>query len=69
MVLCSVVSASAGDELRLELVLGHAGLLGADVLHVQAEDAGELGQVVGVAAGGDAAAAPGRARTASAAAR
>src|SRR5512145_2356985 len=40
------------DELGLELFLGHAGLLGADVLHVQAEDAGELGEVVGVAAGG-----------------
>jgi hypothetical protein len=39
-------------ELGLELVLGHTGLLCADVLHVQPEDAGELGQVVGVAAGG-----------------
>jgi hypothetical protein len=47
------VSRACGHELGLELVLGHAGLLRADVLHVQAEDAGKLGQVVGVAAGGD----------------
>jgi hypothetical protein len=36
-----------------ELVFGHACLLRPDVLHVQAEDAGELRQVVGVAAGRD----------------
>jgi hypothetical protein len=41
-----------GHQLGLELFLGHAGLLRTDVLHVQPEDAGELGQVVGVAAGG-----------------
>ena len=38
-----------GHELGLECVLGHAGLLGTDVLHVQLEDAGKLGQVVGIA--------------------
>ena len=37
----------------VELILGPAGLLGADVLHVEPEDPGELGQVIGVAAGLD----------------
>ena len=37
-------------ESGLELVLGHAGLLSPDVLHVEAKDAGDLGQVIGVAA-------------------
>src|SRR5271166_4480901 len=39
-----------GDEARLERLLAHAGLGGAEILHVEAEDAGEFGQIVDVAA-------------------
>ena len=38
-------------QLGLERVDAHAGLLRANVLHVEPEDAGELGEVVDVAAG------------------
>ena len=40
-------------QLGLEVLDRHAGLLRADVLHVETENAGELGEVVDVAAGGD----------------
>ena len=46
-------AAPAGNREFLERLDRHAGLLRADVLHVEAEDAGELGEVVGVAAGLD----------------
>src|SRR5208337_55044 len=39
-----------GDEARLERFLRHAGLRRAEVLHVEAEDAGEFGEIVDVAA-------------------
>ena len=45
------------SSFALKSSTAHAGLLGADVLHVEAEDAGELGEVVDVAAGRDHAAA------------
>src|SRR5271165_832360 len=40
-----------GDEASLERLLAHAGLGGAEVLHVEAEDAGELSEIVDIAAG------------------
>src|SRR5262245_41418161 len=40
-------------QLGLEIVDAHAGLLSTDVLHVEAENAGKLGEVVDVAAGLD----------------
>ena len=44
---------ACGHQHGLEFVFGHARLLRADVLHVEAEDAGEFGEVVGIAAGLD----------------
>src|SRR6476661_3115630 len=44
---------TGGGELRLERVDGRAGLLRADVLDVETENPGELGEVVDVAAGLD----------------
>jgi hypothetical protein len=38
---------------RLEIVKAHAGLERAEILHVEAEDAGQLGQIIDVAAGFD----------------
>ena len=43
----------AASSLCLERLDRHAGLLRADVLHVEAENAGELGEVIDVAAGLD----------------
>ena len=43
----------AAASFCLEFLGRHAGLLGADVLHAEVEDAGELGEVVDVAAGVD----------------
>src|SRR4051794_22838008 len=40
-------------EMGLEVFDAHAGLLGADILHVEAEDAGEFREVVDIAADAD----------------
>src|SRR6188768_742332 len=46
-------SISRSAQHGAEVLDAAPGLLGADILHVQAEDPGELGEVVDVAAGGD----------------
>ena len=48
-----VTASGVSAQLGLKFFFAHAGLLGADVLHVEAKDARELGQVIGVAACSD----------------